>query len=482
MRTRLTLLTMVAMLGLAGATHLTAAIYRAPGSLFTLTLPPGLATLQTVAARGDLVESRGYERRDLAGRVFLGVEIRRPPLRQDLAVHAAAWRTDRRSLPNVQAMTEQPVTYGGVPGIRLRYSFAYADDPLFVMRRDDVLFELDGHRVLVFAEAGSRDGGDPTALMDQVMPTLTTAAAPSSPPQEGLAERVVRLTAPQADPAPVPSPVVAEGTPPLTERTLAVWRQLLEWTAGADCTFAQERRLRRALVAVYEAGGEGRTELLDLEASLRPAEVVALPRRQADALRETLRERFRTMAGRSADLGPDASVFDDVLRDATTVVVRGSPPLTVQSREAALETLGFLLAVVTDGAGAGAGASVPPLSGARFALELRRQWLQLGRVTQTCLGDLPRTWNALRLAWETAPPPVREAAAERFRDRVRVLARRPGGPGDAGSATLLHRILTVVIDRPSVLATLADELAEALPGSVRTGAGPSTSSWSTMGP
>ena len=467
-------------------------LYRAPDNLFAMNIPKDFRPLGDMGSGGKLLVKTGFQCRLDKTRAYLGIHVfhNKTSLTNFIDEH----RRSITSQPNYTLLKDEESVVGGALAHRFSYSFAYDDDKSYRIMREDALLTLLNKGVLIYLETSKAGLRSAKGLFEQALASLRTAhtvsaAGPaivqasgeakfctdcgkarvrdgkfcpycgSKYRTAGTAQTTGSSPRTESKPTEAPAPkVIIAGNPPLTEKTLAIWRMLVEWTARTRLTAQQEQMLRRAVINEYKAGGTRRTEMISLDKDFNPTKLYQLEKSKAEATRQKLKAQFSTLSHAISSSNSDGSVFEDVIKSVDTKLVRAEPPLTTQMRDSSIELVGFVGRLLTLGEAATIQEEVGDMMRIRFGAKLRHRWPGFTKDLRKRFSDLVYLWSDFRLAWEFASSEKRSAIAEGFKDDARAIARRPAGVASSGSRSLAKRVEEVLADRPGVLVNLVEKL------------------------
>ena len=492
--TKLGLLLLICLL--TPSLSLAANLYRAPDNLFAINIPKEFKPLGDMGSGGKLLVKTGFQYRLGSMRAYLGIHVfqNKASLTNFIDEH----RKSITSQPNYSLLKDESGVIGGALAHRFSYSFAYDDDRSYRIVREDALLTLRQKGVLVYLETSQSAIRNVKGLFESALASFrsahTVSVATTSPEPAGTAKakfctdcgkprvqdgnfcpycgskyRVATSPASSKNPQPASKPqnapapkVIIAGNPPLTEKTMAIWRMLVEWTARTRLTAKQEQKLRRAVINEFKAGGTRRTEMVSLDKDFNPTKLYQLEEKKAKVTREKLKKQFATLSRTIRSSNSDGAVFEEVVKSVSTKLVRSKPPLTSQTRDSAIELVGFMSRLLEDGDGATIQEEVGDMMRIRFGAKLRHRWKNFTKELKKRFSDLVYLWSDLRLAWEFASTEKRNSIAEGFKTDARSVARRPGGVSFSNSSRLAKRVEEVLAERPGVLVNLAKKLDERL--------------------
>ena len=491
--TRLGLLILICLL--TPSLSLAANLYRAPDNLFAINVPKDFKPLGDMGSGGKLLVKTGFQYRLGRTRAYLGIHVfqNKASLTNFIDEH----RKSITRQPNYSLLQDKSSVIGGALAHRFSYSFAYDDDRSYRILREDTLLTLRQKGVLIYLETSKNAIRNVKGLFESALASFRSAhtinvATKSSTqastkakfctdcgkarvqdgrfcPYCGSKYRVAGSPVSENKPQPASKPqkapapkVIIAGKPPLTEKTLAIWRMLVEWTARTRLTAKQEQKLRRAVINEYKAGGTRRTEMVSLDKDFNPTKLYQLEEKKAKVTREKLKKQFATLSRTIRSTNSDGAIFEEVVKSVSTKLVRSEPPLTSQTRDSAIELLGFMIRLLEDGDGATIQEEVGDMMRIRFGSKLRHRWSNFTKDLKKRFSDLVYLWSDLRLAWEFASAEKRNIIAEGFKTDARSVARRPGGVSFSSSSRLAKRVEEVLAERPGVLVNLAKKLDERL--------------------
>ena len=488
-------------------------LFRAPDNLFVVNIPKGFKEIGDGSAYGEYLIKTGFQYEEGYQRAYLGVEVL-----DRISSTRAFVREHRKSIsqyPGFSSLADgSHEIEGSIEAHSFSYTFAYEDDREYVIRRRDVLIGIDQRGILLYFETSKSNWprlekhfihclesfSSPHGLRNSS--PLTTLASSSQRgsgssehggpkycsncgrkrviqghycPYCGSAyshgstrERPSRLGSPRSADSPLPEPrVIVSGDPPLTEKTIAIWRMLLEWTARTRLTAKQEYMLREAVIEQYKRGGRHRREMVSLDSDFRPRKLLNLDDRQSRKTRKRLGVEFRDLSRRMGARVSEAVVFAKVLDGVDSKMVNASPPLTYQIRDVALELYEFLRRLPEQGARSEGIPRERELSSIRFGSRLRNQWKRLSKEERRRFSDLVYLWSDLRMAWDFAPPSTREEIVRKWKRDARMYSKYPSTGARESIRSLGKKIEEGVPSNPRLLLFLAESfdlrLKEVLP-------------------
>ncbi len=475
---------------------LAARLYRAPDNLFAINVPDSFKPLGDMGSGGNLLVKTGFQYRSGRTRAYFGIHVYQH--KSSLTNFIDEHRQSIRKQPNHGMELDENTVVGGALAHMFHYSFAYDDDKSYRIIRRDTLLTLRRKGVLLYLETSKKALREVEGLFNETVASFRSAhivAAPPAPQKaikkvsakirfctecgknrvldgrfcpycgakyRGSAPAEQRVNKPQkTETSKAPEPkIVIHGSPPLTEKTMAIWRMLLEWTARSRLTSTQEHKLRQAIINEYRQGGSRRVEMISLDKDFNPTKLYQLEKAKAEKTRNKLKKQFLTLARSIRSTNKEGAVFEEIIKAVETKLVRAEPPLTSQTRDAAIELVGFMGRLLADEEGAAISTTIGGMTRIRFGSKLRHRWPGFTKDLRKRYSDLVYLWSDTRLAWEFADQKKRKKIAKAFKEDARIVARRPAGVVFSGSRSLSSRLEDVLAERPGVLVNLAKSLDE----------------------
>jgi hypothetical protein len=258
-----------------------------------------------------------------------------------------------------------------------------------------------------------------------------------------------------------PPPVIADGNPPLTIRTVAAWKTVLEWTVRTRLTALQEKDLKETLKKHYEAGGKAKDTVLSFTNTLSPFHLYSLEPSRAADLRDKLIKKFEEMS-REKDLTSDGwNLFERIFYSQHAVLEKGDVPMTVQIRDGALEMLFFIETLLKNNSPRIL-SEQGMMDKVKFSSNLRHRWGSFAKIEQEALSDILFQWSEIRLLWTITNLEIRDKIAIKLRDGVQKICSLSGLNKAGNNAELSAMYLKATIANPPTLAVLATSISSHL--------------------
>jgi hypothetical protein len=221
--------------------------------------------------------------------------------------------------------------------------------------------------------------------------------------------------------------VLAEGNPPLTQKTVDQFAGYFQWILDVELTEAQRDELRRLVVDVWEKQDAS---------AMRGIQSLVKQYRQVEAAEEATRDFWReenqakvVQSIRGAD-DPASKWALAVYEAAHQPLVDGDPPLTRQMADAQLEVLCFMAAVVRGAEPV----AVPKAVKDEWAGHLQEGWASLNDGQKKLVANTPLLWAAIRAGWPQMPNQDKEKWRRQWEKDLGPLLKKVEQPA-VGNAT-----------------------------------------------
>jgi len=261
-------------------------------------------------------------------------------------------------------------------------------------------------------------------------------------------------------------PVIVAGDPPLTVKTIAAWKTLLEWTSRTRLTMAQEEDLKKALIVHYKAGGTPRQTVLSFTDTLSPYHLYSLPPSKATILREKLTAKLKEMSKGKNIAGDGWNLFDRIFYSQHAVLVKDNPPLTLQARDGILEMLFFIQSLIQNDHTIIIEGNKTTENKIQFSANIRNKWNDFAKIEREGLSDILFQWSEIRLLWMIVKKEDKQKIINGVKQDTQKICTLSGLSLSDPDNRKKHRLSTLfmkaAIDNPPILSILAAKVSNQL--------------------
>ena len=479
-----------------------ATLYRAPDNLFSLTLPANVKKIETIEQTNEQIFHDGYILQLNDRHLTIHMKAERTSTKLQGGNFAESYEENLKQLPHFRNISRGEEEYSDNRFVTFFYSFTWKDSAQSPVYRYDGLTLIGNALITIYME-GSKKGvffnigtfkdilqsllvpssGKTPSSLSQRLAQFKNNESPSisSGKNAGESQEKPEVREPVHTPermhywndgqtareVAIPKPpVLIHGEPPLTVKTIAAWKALVEWTALTRLTYRQEQDLIYTLKEHFKKGEPYTTQVTSFAEKLSPYTLYALQPPQSKDLRERLTMKFTEMSQRSDGTNDGWNIFERVFYSKKAIVTKGEPPLTMQSRDGAIELMIFvhqLLENPTTKATIETHYSDSEVKALiQLSANLRHSWTDLTKVEREAICDILFQWSEIRIVWPVVSDQTRKTAATELQKEIQKICILSGFTRSSKDLKLSTLYLKAATVNPTILPILAANLSASL--------------------